>query len=641
MASIKKKYTKILLDRNRFEAQNVNGLRDIVGNALQLIDRKYNRRYLYINSKQFNLLIDTLNKTYCLFDMEGKDTDDIRILEFISQCMLDFDSDDRSQLLSNDIKFNILIPQYSCFMHTNNEIIEKRLEILNSNLQKKCPNMKFVFDNYYNLEGDLSTLYDLSMDCYTLCLYYKENCISSIMVDLTNNKFNSNSNIDTDYGFEIYSNTNTDYGNNKFNKLLRCVIIIICYGFVCNDTKLTHLISQPVNPISSWLLISNFETIVDINNERIEFNTNTDEEKRQTKQIISDTTGTDMILIYVPLNESNFIKALILFSKLVDLTGKETIICAKPIPIITGQDDSGCYATPFLQCTNPQLNAKYSEVLSNGLYKYAMKIINPQNLEKEHRIAQILYNADNTQEYFIYLIDMCQIVPNQSVKNSEECLEIENKTTGYFFKNVGRTLSILLMIDDNYGSNKTINSVSYYVGMIIHLLTALKILYDNNLIIIDIDWSFNIKFDEDKPKFKFINSNYLESLSEKCINKLITDHITELEKKQESVINKENIRLIYNTNFAKNPIDKYDNNFSIEGVGKILNLFKTNIDILNKKFGKCNELEAILNLPQPVNIILDKLTQLKQKLDNPLQQDGGYRAYAKYLKYKSKLKSLH
>jgi len=167
MASIEKKYTKILLDRNRFEAQNVNGLRDIVGNALQIIDRIYNRRYLYIHSKkftqftqfkQFNLLIDTLNKTYCLFDMEGKDTDDIRILEFISQCMLDFDSDDRSQLLSNDIKFNILIPQYSCFMHTNNEIIEKRLEILNSNLQKKCPNMKFVFDNYYNLEGDLSTL---------------------------------------------------------------------------------------------------------------------------------------------------------------------------------------------------------------------------------------------------------------------------------------------------------------------------------------------------------------------------------------------------------------------------------------------------------------------------------------------------
>jgi hypothetical protein len=617
MASIEKKYTKIQLDIKRFEKQVVGNLRDIGRNALQIIDRQYNRRYLYKYGTQFNLLIDSLNKKYYVLDTQGKDIDDIHSI--IPKLMLDFNLDqfDRDLFLDNDIDVNILYDTFGCFMNNNNKIIQDRLEILNSSLQKKCPDMKLVFDNYYNLKGDLSILFDDKNDTYILCLYYKEKCISSIRLEFINNRF------------EIYS-TGRDYVHNKYNELLRYVIIIICYGFMCNDFQISELVSYPINPILSWLLISNFDTIVyDRNHTILKFNTDTDKEETKKNKLIKTIT--------VPLNESNFIKARILFSKLVDLTGEETIICDK-VPTIRHQDDSGCYANPPLKCADPQLNPKYSEVLPDGRYKYAMKIINPQNLEKEQSIAQILYNADNTQEYFIYLIDMCQIVPNQSFINSEKCLGIENKTTGYFFKDGLRSFTFFLRFDRYYGVDKTINSVSYYVGMIIHLLTALKILYDNNLIIID--WDVSIVFDEDKPKFKFINSNYLASLSETCINKLITDHITEL-KKQESVIDEENIRLLYNTNFAKNPIDKYDNNFSIEGVGKILNLFKTHIDKLEIKFGKCDELEAILNLLQPVNIILDKLTQLKQKLDNPLQQDGGYRAYAKYLKYKSKLKSLH
>jgi len=319
MASIEKKYTKILLDRNRFEVQNVSGLRNIPENVLQIIDKDFNRRYFYKYSKNFNLLIDSLNKTYCVLDIQGKDTDDI--YSIIPDFPLDLETFNRDLLLSNGIEMNILDTTYSCFMHKNNEIIQENLTVLNNKLKTKCPYMRLVFDNYYNLKGQLSLFFDNKYDTYILCLYYKENCISSIMLEFKDNKF------------EINSNTHPHYDNNKYNKLLRCVIIIICYNFICNNYPISELVSYPVNPISSWLLISNFDTTAYTRKVyngpliKIPFDTNIDKEGTK-KKIIANAIYIEQIT--VPLNKTNLEKALILFDILINLEGQETIICPPP-----------------------------------------------------------------------------------------------------------------------------------------------------------------------------------------------------------------------------------------------------------------------------------------------------------------------
>jgi len=340
------------LGKNRFEITVISNLRDIVGNALQIIDMQYNKRYLYTYGKKFNLLIDSLNKTYYVLDMEGKDIDTDTDNRIISDFMLDFDLEffDKDLFLSNNIEVYILDSVFGCFMHNNNKTIQDKLAYLNRRLQKKCPDMKLVFDNYYNLEGDLSILFDYKYDSYILCLYYNKNCISSILLKFIDNRF------------EINSNTNPHYGKNKYNKLLRCVLIIICYGFVCNDTILTYLESNPINPISSWLLISNFETIVTNNDGTVrkDFNTDTYEAKQQTKEILFTTKP--RIFIYVPLNINNFTIADKLFDILVDLNGNEAeiITCAKPQPAIlssaTSHQDNTLEpaTTPRLQFVKPQ-----------------------------------------------------------------------------------------------------------------------------------------------------------------------------------------------------------------------------------------------------------------------------------------------
>jgi len=186
--------------------------------------------------------------------------------------------------------------------------------------------------------------------------------------------------------------------------------------------------------------------------------------------------------------------------------------------------------------------------------------------------------------------------------------------------------------------------------MIIHLLIALKILNDNNLLYTDWHHYDNIMFDNGKPKF--IDFGITTSLSDAYKSKIRSDIIkSKIQEDPNYVINEKELNLLVEKIFTEKPIDNYNNDFSITEVSFICSLFRGMLNRLERKFGKCVELEAILNpleenkdtFPyfEPVNIILDKLTQLKQKLDNPLQQDGGYCAYAKYLKYKSKLKSLH
>ena len=89
------------------------------------------------------------------------------------------------------------------------------------------------FENNYNL---------------ILCLYYNENCISSIILIYKDE--------DT---IGIDSNTYNNYQGNKYNTLLRAIVVILSSYIICNSKNISKISSNAINPISAWLLISNFD----------------------------------------------------------------------------------------------------------------------------------------------------------------------------------------------------------------------------------------------------------------------------------------------------------------------------------------------------------------------------------------------
>ena len=82
-----------------------------------------------------------------------------------------------------------------------------------------------------------------------LCLYNEHGCISSIelAINLTNTKI----------PISVHINSKTDalYENKKYNKLLRCVSLIIMRLI---SPTITMLSSDTVNPISTYLLMKYF-----------------------------------------------------------------------------------------------------------------------------------------------------------------------------------------------------------------------------------------------------------------------------------------------------------------------------------------------------------------------------------------------
>ena len=601
-------FTKSQLDKSRFEVK-------VKDSNLLIIDKMFNKKYLY-EGFSIVLLVDEENKIYYLLNKDGQDTlEENKIITGSTNKSGFLFSED---MLENGIKMRILISK-NCFMNKNFEIIQDILKNLNIFLEKRCPDLKLVFNAYNNLQIFEDNIYDTSI----LCLYHYESCISNILIKVKHDIL------------EINSYTESNYSKNKYNELLICVVILICYKLICNDIQVNKLLLNPINVIDSQFLISNFSTIV------------------YKKNILEESENIYKIIVH--LNEENYNKAYQLFLRLVALVDEQTIICPKqPVVINQGESGNGCYINPPLNCKNPQLNIKYKNVLPNGKYKYGIKIIDPlisDQIKNELKIARILYTIDPTQEYFIYLIpeDECHIIENQYVKNAEACNEIKSKTIGYFVRDTGIIFKSFLDDPKNYGVDKTINSISYFIGLIIHLLTALKILFENDLLYNDWHHYDNIMFDESEGKPKFIDFGLTCSITGAYKHELA---LKEYKKMPIDKIDEEKIKQIVDAEFLKNPIDKYDNDASKREVTFILGLFRgyiIKLRVFKDYDSVCDELEAILNpiegnkqfdsekgakQNKNVNTVLGELNALKFRLDNPLKQDGGNYLYTKYLKSK-------
>ena len=220
--------------------------------------------------------------------------------------------------------YQLIEGREKCLNFNKEEIGESILNDLNRQLQNKCPELSIELDYYYKLPGRLYTYVDYKntnlslkkIDDYDnfdysktkvliLCLYYEGDCISSIGMYYYHVPYFELNII------EITSYTKEDEQGKKYNKLLRCIVIIICSQLSCNGLKIDYIRSKAENPISAWLLINNFETEID----NIEY-----QELLKEKNKVNTLTQQDIFNLYqtypnlslnilIPLNTINVNRA--------------------------------------------------------------------------------------------------------------------------------------------------------------------------------------------------------------------------------------------------------------------------------------------------------------------------------------------
>lgn len=130
------------------------------------------------------------------------------------------------------------------------DLAQNELIRLNSLLKTKCPELELVLNTKSNLSNLYIESYTKSKNVVLLCLYYNTTCISNIefIINETNNP----------YDLTINSKTLDSYQNKKYNKLLRCVAIYLSCFMTIDNEHFKTIISQGVNPITIWLMISYF-----------------------------------------------------------------------------------------------------------------------------------------------------------------------------------------------------------------------------------------------------------------------------------------------------------------------------------------------------------------------------------------------
>lgn len=148
-----------------------------------------------------------------------------------------------------------------------------------------------------------------------------------------------------------------------------------------------------------------------------------------------------------------------------------------------GEGAYGCVYYPPLKCKNMK---SYNEKYKN----YVMKLSNAGNSIMENEICTVIRSIPNYEEYFIPLSgEQCVISSDElnNIKCDSYDDDYSNQYVGYFMPSGG--------IDLHKYFEKHQVSIQYLWKIIIHLLDAIIILHNNNIIHLDIK-SRNILIDK-------------------------------------------------------------------------------------------------------------------------------------------------
>jgi DNA-binding XRE family transcriptional regulator len=164
-----------------------------------------------------------------------------------------------------------------------------------------------------------------------MCLRIGEKCVSSIELVLEDNE-------DLTYDIKIDSRTLKEYEGNKFNQVLRLIIMIIAQFF---PVRISNIHSLAINPISAHLMIKLFKdnefdetftkyinkrNITEINYKVIDkyinsakhMKTDSKEEYEEETEDEEDEDTDNEINIYAPVNEKNITES---YTQLYELIG--------------------------------------------------------------------------------------------------------------------------------------------------------------------------------------------------------------------------------------------------------------------------------------------------------------------------------
>jgi hypothetical protein len=218
----------------------------------------------------------------------------------------------KSRTTNSFLSKDIIILE-SCRKEIDLTKAQEKIKELNIELRKKCPDLFLKIAPYYDFLQPMyryGYLIDIAVsgrnyETLILALCNEKECISTIEILI-----NSSSG-------EISINSKTDpkHEGNKYNKLLRCVLIIVALEIKGFDS----LQSASFNPISAWLLQKYSNASIKPGDKFEEYLKNENVSLGDIDQsfIKNYYKGNKKIDLIIPINEKNALKSQTEFQKII------------------------------------------------------------------------------------------------------------------------------------------------------------------------------------------------------------------------------------------------------------------------------------------------------------------------------------
>lgn len=297
-----------------FELEKIN---EINGDIIYRI--KINDCYYYFYGRNKKYLLTMINGYYYMFKLD-ESLRDLKIINLINAIEEEKLLPPTSLKKKLDLRnLNILYFKHDreCPKSLNLTNAKMKLLKLNTLLEKKCDNLSLHLDYVYNQHPPTNRLVPLNNpknnpSALILCLYNDYGCVSSIIINIV------------DGSITIDSNTDTGFEGKKYNKLLRCTIILISLLLSEHIERVTSL---AIDPISVYLLIKYFGGIVPHIEDNIDFfnflekngiTINSDTDYRVLFELYQKSSKGSGLMIHIELTRENIEKAEYTFRHILD-----------------------------------------------------------------------------------------------------------------------------------------------------------------------------------------------------------------------------------------------------------------------------------------------------------------------------------
>jgi hypothetical protein len=264
----------------------------------------------YVDNGNKHVVFKDKNGIYVVFHIDGKEIAEA-VIRLCKEKLKPITKSKKPRTTNNFLSKDIIILE-SCRKEIDLSKAQEKLEELNRELRKKCPELFLKIAPFYEYlqpihrygyYGD-AAVSGRHYETIILALCNEKECISTIEIIIKSSG-----------EISINSKTDPNHEGNKYNKLLRCALIIVALeikGF-------NSLESSSLNPISAWLLQKYSNASIKSGDKFEEY---LKKEKRSLENIdqkfikdyYKDNKRIDLI---IPIDEDNALKSQIEFQKII------------------------------------------------------------------------------------------------------------------------------------------------------------------------------------------------------------------------------------------------------------------------------------------------------------------------------------